>query len=224
MSMLAGVIARGRAWPWYRIFDVAVLGGIGALTFAGSAQHILELARAENQTAFGAWSVVGSLEILALYSGIEVQRRAGWARLIPLTVLAGAVVFVLGANLATAAPSFWGRAVAVAPPAAFFGLVFLAETRRWRRKSRRPSAAGKGAAAKKRAAAAEREPGAVASIVRPRRGRTDPRREAARLAWLESGRSLGRRDIAELLGLNENAAGVQIHRWTKELEKEEASA
>lgn len=222
MSKLHTTIARVRTWPWYRIFDVAVLGGIGALTFAGSAQHILHLAREEGQTAFGAWSVVGSLEILALFSGIEIQRRAGWSRLIPLTVLAGAVVFVLGANLATAVETFWGQAVAVAPPAAFFGLVFLAETRRWRRKTRRRTPEKEASA--KKAPAPAKAPAAVASIVRPRRGRVDPAREAARLAWLESGRTLGRAEVAGLLGLNENAAGVQIHRWAKELEKAEASA
>lgn len=206
------VIARLRAWPWYRIFDMTVLGGIGALTFAGSAQHILYLAREEGQTAFGAWSVVGSLEILALFSGIEIQRRTGWSRIIPLIVLAGAVVFVLAANLATGDETFWGRAVAVAPPAAFFGLVFLAETRRWRRKAKRPAKPQA-----KRAAPAR--PSGVASIVKPRRAKNDPTREAARQAWLDSGRNLSRAEVAELLGVNPNAAGVQIHRWGKELAK-----
>ncbi len=205
-------VARIKRWPWYRILDVAVLGGIGALTFAGSAQHILYLARQEGQTAFGAWSVVGSLEILALFAGIEIQRRHGWSRVIPLTVLAGAVVFVLAANLATADGTFWGRAVAVAPPAAFFGLVFLAETRRWRRKAKRP-------ATPRAKQVAPARPSGVASIVAPRRAKNDPVREAARQAWIDSGRTLGRTEVAELLGVNPNAAGVQIHRWGKELAK-----
>lgn len=102
------------------------LGGAG---FLGSAGHILRVARLNGQEGLGAWTVVGTVEILAAYTGWQVKLREGWRRWVALVILAAAVVFTVAANLeASPVETAWGLIMAVAPALVFVAAVVMAET------------------------------------------------------------------------------------------------
>ncbi len=104
---------------------------LGAWGFAGSTTHVLHLAEANGQTGWLAWNVAGTVELLAVLAGWEIQlrSRAGERAVFPKVLLAGTVLFVVAANLAMAKPTVWGYVVAVVPPLCFFGAAGLIETR-----------------------------------------------------------------------------------------------
>ena len=109
--------------------NVCVLLGLGLLGFVGSADHVLALALAHGQHGPGAWTIVGSVEVLAAYSGWQVSRREGWRRAVALVVLALAAGFTIMANLAsTGVHNPWGYTLAVTPAVVFLAAVVLAET------------------------------------------------------------------------------------------------
>jgi hypothetical protein len=104
---------------------------LALIAFAGSTGHVLRLARTNGQDGWLAWTVAGAVELLAVLAGWEVRQRArdGIRALFPKAVVAGAVIFVMSANLAVANPTTWGYVLAVVPPACFFASVGVIETR-----------------------------------------------------------------------------------------------
>lgn len=143
-----------RAVEWVRrhsdaIVDWGTLALLGGVAFVGSARHVLNLARDHGQDGAAAWLIAGSVEVLAAYCGWELRKRAGWGRMVPVVFLAGSVAFVIGANLASAEDSRWGRALAVTPAVVFLAVVTIAETRHWRRPKRRQKVAAAPASAVK---------------------------------------------------------------------------
>lgn len=124
--------------PWLRIVDTMVLVGLGGITFLGSVDHVLTLAREHGQTGHNAFAIAGSLEILAAYVGLEVRRRKGAGRILPIGLLLVAIAFIMWANvMSTPDRSGTGIALALAAPTAFFALALVAETRHWRAPRRR---------------------------------------------------------------------------------------
>lgn len=127
-------MTRIRAWldtHSEAVVAAIVLVGLGAVGFVGSAGHVLEVAERNGQKGTGAWSVVGTVEVLAAFSGWLVTRREGWRRWVALAILAAATTFTIAANLEATDPAhrnFWGYAMAVTPAAVFIAAVVLAET------------------------------------------------------------------------------------------------
>jgi hypothetical protein len=104
---------------------------LGAAAGAGSFAHIRDVAAGHRQAGWIAYAIAGSVDLMAVGSGLEIRRRrrrghpARW----PVFTLLLGVAMTLAANLATAEPSWWGRAMAVWPAVAFLAVVGLFETR-----------------------------------------------------------------------------------------------
>jgi hypothetical protein len=112
-----------------RSVDAVVLLILGGAGFIGSATHVLDLAEGHGQHGAGAWTIVGTVEVLAAYSGYQVARRTAWRRLVALAVLLGATGFTISANLAARGDhTVWGYALSVTPALVFLAAVVLAET------------------------------------------------------------------------------------------------
>ena len=121
--------ARRRSWEDATCTGIALV--LGAAAGAGSFAHIRDVASGNGQSGWIAYAIAGSVDLMAVGSGLEIRRRrrlghpARW----PVFSLLRGVAMTLAANLATAAPSSWGRAMAVWPAAAFLAVVGLFETR-----------------------------------------------------------------------------------------------
>jgi hypothetical protein len=104
------------------------LGGVAA---AGSFSHIRETAAAHGQDGWIAYAIAGTVDLLALGSGLEIRRRRRVAAGVvwPWVTLLLGVAMTLGSNLATAEATGWGAVMAVWPAVAFLAAVLLIETR-----------------------------------------------------------------------------------------------
>lgn len=131
-------------WPasrWLFVFDAVVLTLVGGMAFGGSASHVYHLAIQHGQENFGAWSVTALAEVLFAYSGLEVRRRDGWTKLVPVFWLIVTATFIVWANLeSTHDHTLTGYVIAVAPAVVFAGVASTAETRNWRKAT--PTVAG----------------------------------------------------------------------------------
>jgi hypothetical protein len=128
VSPVTCLIRRASAALMTRL-DALVLSTLGVAGFVGSAGHVLELAEKHGQRGTGAWTVVGTVEVLAAYAGVKVQQREGWRRAVALAILAAAVTFTVAANLAaTDDRTVWGMTMSVTPAGVFLAAVILAET------------------------------------------------------------------------------------------------
>lgn len=123
---------RPRAWLTSHAettVNVIVIMILGVAGFVGSAGHVLELAESHGQHGTGAWTIVGTVEVLAAYTGWQVSRREGWRRWVALAILTVATVFTIAANLAASTVhNCWGYILAVTPAFVFVAAVVLAET------------------------------------------------------------------------------------------------
>jgi hypothetical protein len=140
----AGSPARARlSWEGSTCTGIAM--ALGTAAGAGSFAHIRDVAAAHGQGGWIAYAIAGSVDLMAVGSGLEIRRRrrlghpARW----PVFTLLLGVAMTLAANLATAAPSWWGRVMAVWPAVALLAVVGLFETRvRRGRAATGPAAAG----------------------------------------------------------------------------------
>lgn len=150
-----------RAAAWARrdpehAAKMIVLPPIVVLTFAVAASHTLEVGddRA-GVTGWKAWSVAGTLEILAAYAFFRAARATGWRRVFPGLVSAACAYVILWINLASV-PDYSWRAItanpfpavyAVGPAVTFLAAAALIEIDTWglnrrkpQRSTRRPAA------------------------------------------------------------------------------------
>jgi hypothetical protein len=116
---------------WEGVTCTGIAMALGAAAGAGSFAHIRDVAAGHGQDGWIAYAIAGSVDLMAVGSGLEIRRRrrlghpARW----PVFTLLLGVAMTLAANLATAAPSWWGRVMAVWPAVAFLAVVGLFETR-----------------------------------------------------------------------------------------------
>jgi hypothetical protein len=226
---------------WLLTFDAAVLASVGGMAFGGSATHVYHLAREHGQAGFGAVSVTTLAEILFAYSGLEVRRREGWAKGVPVFWLILTAAFVVWANLrSTGDHSFTGYIVAIAPAVVFVGVATTAETRSWgavapasHRPEREAATTRGGATAPVHPAMSPKVAPAptvsVAAKVAPQpqvvsrvegdattRAQRQVELHAVGRAWVASqatAQPLARQDIARRLGVSPQRAGLLISRW-----------
>jgi hypothetical protein len=132
--MLRGTSAHLRA-NRDRIVETLVVGTIAGIAFAASASHVLTLGRAHQVVGWHAWSVGGTVEILAAYAGLESRRRQGLARVLPGLVFVVAASFMILANLAVEPDAWaarllpWGQVYSAVPPVAFLAVALIVETK-----------------------------------------------------------------------------------------------
>lgn len=178
-----------------RTADGAVLLALGLVGIVGSTRHVLDLARTHGADGFpipdspglGSWLVSLVWETLAAYSGWEMRRRTGWARVVPGITLLASVAFVVLANLEAAGlpvltDDAWRYIIAVSPAAVFLAVAALVETRAWKRpgraaKARAATPAPKAQPVERPAAPPATKP-AAAPAESPRRVATPPARLA----------------------------------------------
>lgn len=230
---------------WLFIFDATVLTSVGGMAFGGSASHVYNLALRNGQEGFGAISVTALAEILFAYSGLEVRRRSGFSKGVPIFWLLLTAAFIVWANLeSTTVHTYTGYIIAVAPAVVFAGVATTAETRQWGSGKAKPETivppspvnssdpvlrskvravhTGKSADTPTVAAVARRravtEP--TGRPVTPRGERQDALRAAGReyLASLATETPMGRQEVAQRLGVSPQRAGVLMTRWTEKPE------
>lgn len=116
---------------WEDLTCTGIMLTLGTAAGAGSFAHIRDVAASNGQDGWIAYAIAGSVDLMAVGSGLEIRRRrrtgepARW----PVATLLISVAMTLAANLATAAPGPWGAAVAAWPAVAFLAVVGLIETR-----------------------------------------------------------------------------------------------
>ena len=114
--------------------EAVTLAALAAITFATSADHVLTVGARNGVSGWQAWSVAGTVEIVAAYAGLEFARREGKGRVLPGIVFAGAASFLVAANWKAAEGlSRWGHLYHVMPPVTFLSVMLIAETKRWQR-------------------------------------------------------------------------------------------
>lgn len=209
---------------WSNVLDVAIPPGLGLIFFAGSADHVYHLAVTNGQTDIGAWSIVGSMEILAIWLGLEAKRRSGVGRMPALIGLALATSFVLAANLASAVPTTWARIMAVSPAAALVVLVAVIETRGMgKQRARRPRVAE---VRKVQDATPEptRKPvgrsAKMAAMPDDRPAKPDGRLAEVRAEWMTAratGTPMPTIDVAKRLGVKLRMAQIRVKEWGEEV-------
>lgn len=104
---------------------------LGVAAFSVSFTHVMDVAAEHGQRGWVAKAIATSVELMALAAVAEIRRRAakGEPRWVAVCVLLLGVTMSLAANLATAAPGAWGKAMAAWPAIAFLAVAVLVETR-----------------------------------------------------------------------------------------------
>jgi len=119
----------GRSWEDRVCTGILLV--LAATAGAGSFAHIRDVAAGHGQGGWISFAIAGSVDLIAVASGLELRRRrrCGHPCRWPVFTLLLGVAMTLAANLATAGPGWWGAAVAVWPAVAFLAVAGLFETR-----------------------------------------------------------------------------------------------
>lgn len=215
--------------PSTTVVDWAVVIVLMAIFFAGSARHVYALATEHGQDRWGALLIVGSVEVLAGWSGWEIRRRSDAWRVVPMLSAAGCVAFVVSANWASASSGdLWSQIIAVTPAACLVMLALTLETRAGRRPvSRRrpraekpPAPAEPPVAAPVRSAPDPAEPVAEKPPVPAQRRQRDVSEQDRALVELEFRERLGgenpmtAQEIAARLDVKLRQGYNLVRRWT----------
>lgn len=124
--------------PWF-VAQVALGAPLGVLFFAGSAKHIASLAEAVNIRGIWTVPIVGTIELLMAYTGLELRGRKDHQQWVCQAVILLGAFAVLGANyFAADLPSdassaavnpIVKHAIYMAPAVAFLCWLLVLETR-----------------------------------------------------------------------------------------------
>lgn len=116
---------------WEDAVCTGIMLALGTAAGAGSFAHVRDVAAAHGQPGWLSYVIAGSVDLMAVGSGLEIRRRrrqrvpARW----PVFTLLLGVGMTLAANLDTAGPGPWGAAMAVWCAVAFLAVAGLFETR-----------------------------------------------------------------------------------------------
>lgn len=134
-----------------RAMRMVVLPPIIVITFAVAASHTLEVGGTRaHVTGWKAWSVAGTLEILAAYSFFRFVQARRWRRVFPALVSTACAFMILWINLASITNYSWNAikndpwpaVFALTPAATFLLSAALIEVDGWRTTQRRRTARG----------------------------------------------------------------------------------
>lgn len=114
-----------------KLIEYVPIGALAGISFAGSFTHISDLAARSGQDGWMAYAIAVSVDLLAVVASLEIRRdkRLGRRSIVPVLVLALAVLTTLAANLAEAQRTPWGYIVAGVPAGCFLLAVALIERR-----------------------------------------------------------------------------------------------
>ncbi len=113
------------------VVQVVILLAIGSMAAAASFTHVHNVAAAHGQPGWLAWADAIVLELMSIATGLEIRRRhrSGRPAGFVLTVLVGAVVLSLAAQVVEAERSVIGWLAAALPALGFLALVKIVLTR-----------------------------------------------------------------------------------------------
>ncbi|MFA1544026.1 DUF2637 domain-containing protein [Actinomadura monticuli] len=190
-----------------RILDHLPIGVLAVIAACGSFSHIAHLAERSGQTGWMSYATAVCIDLLAVVAAGEIRRdkRMDKRSTIPTLVLAGAICLTLGANLAEAQPTVWGRICAGVPAGAFLLAVALIE-----RRGSRPASAEAAEKEQVSEPVQDEEP-----VIEPEPVRKAPKKKARKPASQKPPKSL-----AELLILAQTADEEHRHKYGKHISRD----